>query len=223
MGDIDGMFYKVRVSPKDRDVLRFHFPRNGETGSEVEVYRMCVHLFGGVWSSSCASVALRRVAADLKMNFHEESIGTVLKNFYADDCLKAVGTTKGAINIVRSLSQLLALGGFRLTKWVSNDWKVLEAVPVEERAKGFKDLDLDCSSLPAERALGLHWDTEFDQFSVQIKRKHREFTRRRLLSVISSVYEPLGLVCPFVLGAKIIFKDECKSGKDWDDPLSPEN
>ena len=112
MGDIDGMFYKVRMSPKDRDVLRFHFPRNGEIGSEVEVYRMCVHLFGGVWSSSCASVALRRVAADLKMNFHEEPIRTVLKNFYADDCLKAVGTTEGAINIVRSLSQLLALGGF---------------------------------------------------------------------------------------------------------------
>ena len=67
---------------------------------------------------------------------------TVLKNFYADDCLKAVGTTEGAINIVRSLCQLLALGGFRLTKWVSNDRKVLEAVPVGERAKGSRTLIL---------------------------------------------------------------------------------
>ena len=41
--------------------------------------------------------------------------------------------------------------------------------------------------------------------------------------MVSSVYDPLGLVCPFVLGAKIIFQDGCKSGKDWDDPLSPEN
>ena len=137
--------------------------------------------------------------------------------------IKAVGTTEGSVNIVRSLSQLLALGEFRLSKWVSNDRKVLEAVPVEERAKGVKDLYLDCSSLPAERALGIHWDIEVDQFSVQIKRKHREFTRIGLLSVVSSVYNPLWLVCPFVLGAKIIFQDECKSGKDWDDPLSPEN
>ena len=158
MGDVEGMFHQVRVSPKDRDVLRFLWWKDGEIGSEVEVYRMCVHLFGGVWSPSCASFALRRVAADHKMNFPEETIRTVLKNFYADDCLKAVGTTEGAINIVRSLCQLLALGGFRLTKWVSNDRKVLEAVPVEERAKGVKDLDLDCSSLPAERALGIHWD-----------------------------------------------------------------
>ena len=51
------------------------------------VYRMCVHLFGGVWSPSCASFALRRVAVDQKMNFPEETIQTVLKNFYADDCL----------------------------------------------------------------------------------------------------------------------------------------
>ena len=116
MGDIEGMFHQVRVSLRDRDVLRFLWWKNGEIGSEVEVYRMCVHLFGGVWSPSCASFALRRVAADHKMNFPEETIQTVLKNFYAEDCLKAIGTTEGAINIVRSLCQLLRLGGFRLTK-----------------------------------------------------------------------------------------------------------
>ena len=55
------------------------------------------------------------------------------------------------------------------------------------------------------------------------REKQREITRRELLSVVSSVYDPLMLVCPFVLGAKIIFQDDCKSGKDWNDPLSPEN
>ena len=223
-----GVLIRLREAPVAvmgdiESILRFLWWKDGEIGSEVKVYRMCLHLFGGVWSPSCASFALRRVAADHKMNFPEGTIRTVLKNFYADDCLKAVGTTEGAINIVRSLCQLLALGGFRLTKWISNDRKVLEAVPVGERAKGVRDLDLDGSSLPVERGLGIHWDTEVDQFSVQIKRKRREFTRRGLLSVVSSVYDPLGLVCPFVLGAMIIFQDECKSGKDWDDPLSPEN
>lgn len=29
-------------------------------------------------------------------------------------------------------------------------------------------------------------------------------------------------MCPFVLCAKVIFQD-CKSGKEWGDPLSPEN
>ena len=223
MGDIEGMFHQVRVSPKHRDALRFLWWKNGEIGGEVEVYRMCVHLFGGVWSPSCASFALRRVANDHRKDFPEETIQAVLKNFYADDCLKSVGTTEEAINIVHSLCKLLALVGFRLTKWISNDRRVLEAIPVEERAKGVRNLDLDRSSLPVERALGIHWSTDTDHFGIQIRSKQREFTRRGLLSIVSSVYDPLGLVCPFVLRAKVIFQDECKSGKEWDDPLSPEN
>ena len=64
MGDIEGMFHQVWVSPKHRNALRFLWWKNGEIGGEVEVYRMCVDLFGGVWSPSCASFALRHVADD---------------------------------------------------------------------------------------------------------------------------------------------------------------
>ena len=124
MGDIEGMFHQVRVSPKHRDALRFLWWKNGEIGGEVEIYRMCVHLFGGVWSPSCASFALRRVANDHRMDFPEETIQAVLKNFYADDCLKSVGTTEEAINIVHSLCKLLALVGFRLT----NKWNKLDEI-----------------------------------------------------------------------------------------------
>ena len=46
MGDIKGMFHQVRVSLKHRDALHFLWWKNGEIGGEVEVYRMCVHLFG---------------------------------------------------------------------------------------------------------------------------------------------------------------------------------
>ena len=103
MGEIEGMFLLVRVCPKDRDALRFLSWKNGEIGSEVEFYRMCRHLFGGVWTPRCASFTLRRAVADHKIDFPEETIRTVLENFYADDCLKPIGTIEGTINIVRSL------------------------------------------------------------------------------------------------------------------------
>ena len=156
MGDTEGMFHQVRVSPKDRGALRFLWWKNGEIGGEVEVYRMCMHLFGGVWIPSCASFALRCVAEDHRTDFPNETIQTVLKKFYADDCLKSVGTTHRAINIVQGLCKLLALAGFRLTKWISNDRKVLEEIPVQERAKEIMDLDVDHGSLLIERALGIH-------------------------------------------------------------------
>jgi len=94
-----------------QDVLRFLWWKNGEIGSQIEVYRMCVHLFGGVWSPSCASFAMRRVAADHKVNFPEDSTQTVLKNFYAD-CLKAVGTTEGPLTLHAVYASCLRLEGF---------------------------------------------------------------------------------------------------------------
>ena len=108
MGDIEGMFHQDPLSPKHRDALRFLWRENGEIGGEVEVYRMCVHLFGGVLRPSCASFALMRMADDHRKDFPEETIQAVLKNFYADDCLKSVGTTEEAINIVHSLYKLLS-------------------------------------------------------------------------------------------------------------------
>ena len=41
--------------------------------------------------------------------------------------------------------------------------------------------------------------------------------------LLVSVYDHLGLVCLFVLCAKVMFQEESiKSGKEWDDPLSLE-
>lgn len=166
---------------------------------------------------------MKRVAEDHRDKFDPETIATVCENFYADDCLKALNTEAEAIRIVKQLCALLAMGGFRLTKWISNSRDVIEAVPYEERAKEVKDLDLDRSSLPVERALGVQWNTETDQFGLKIRSKEKEYTRRGLMSVVSSVYDPLGFVYPFVLGAKVIFQDECKSKKGWDDPLDSGN
>ena len=55
--------------------------------------------------------------------------------------------------MVKELSELLSRGGFRLTKWISNDRKVLENIPQSERAASVVDLALD--EIPVERTLGI--------------------------------------------------------------------
>ncbi|XP_071144990.1 uncharacterized protein [Mytilus edulis] len=49
-GDIESMFYQVKVPLKDRNLLRFLWWPNGDMNSEPEVYRMTVHIFG---ATSC--------------------------------------------------------------------------------------------------------------------------------------------------------------------------
>ena len=53
---------------------------------------------------------------------------------------------------------MLHLGRFNLTKWISNDRKVLAAFPAEDTAPTVKDLDLCSDSLPIGGALGIQWN-----------------------------------------------------------------
>ncbi|XP_046560324.1 uncharacterized protein LOC124269353 [Haliotis rubra] len=180
---------------------------------------MTVHLFGGVWSPSCASFAVRRTAEDHRAHFNPETIRTILENLYVDDCLKSVASVSKAINLVKELCELLQRGGFKLTKWIINSREVLDSIHAERRAKEVKDVDLGSNVLPQERALGVSWNTESDKFGYLFMPKNKPTTRRGILSVISSIYDPFGFICPVTLQAKKIFQRECRLKKGWDDLL----
>ena len=84
-----------------------------------------------------------------------------------------------------------------------------------------KDLLLD--QLSIERALGVRWDVESDTFGFKISVKDRPATRRGILSVVSSVYDPFGFAAPFTLPAKALLQDLCRKNLGWDDPISDED
>ena len=71
MSDIEPMFHQVRVSPNDCDVLRFLWWDNDNVNKKPLEYKMVVHLFGGVWSPSCTSFALKRTADDNCKDFDQ--------------------------------------------------------------------------------------------------------------------------------------------------------
>lgn len=221
MSDIEAMFYQVKVKLEYRNALRFLWWTDGDLLKDPEIYRMTMHPFGGVWSPSCATYALQHTSEDQKHNFDERTVSAVHKKFYVDDLLISTETEEEAMNFRKNISKMLKTGGLKLTKWTSNSKRVLQDVPTEERAENVKSLDLDQDSLPVEHALGLEWKTVNDTLAIRIQEKSRPHTKRGLLSVISSVYNPSGLVSPFVLIAKI-FQDECRVQKGWDDQISEE-
>lgn len=139
----------------------------------------------------------------------------VKQNFYVDDCLKSAKTEDTAITLADQLSKRLQKGGFRLTKWLSNSRKVIESIPQSERAKSVKMLE----HLPSERALGIQWNIQTDKFEFNISVKPKDPTRRGILAVVSSAYDPLGLAAPFLLTAKILLQDLCRRKMGWDDTI----
>lgn len=223
MADIEGMFHQVGVPESDRNFLRFLWWTDGKLDQEPEEYEMTVHLFGAVSSPSIANFVLKKNADNNRTRFDEEVISIVHKNFYVDDCLKSWPSVEVAINFIHHLCNLMKDGGFRLTKWVSNSRQVLQSIPESERAKEVKDFDFAHDNLPIERALGVTWNVESDTLEFKVSLKDRPFTRRGLLSVVSSVYDPLGMVAPFVLTAKILLQDLTRRKLEWDQEISQED
>ena len=220
MADIEAMFYQVQVPIEQRDFLRFLWWPGGDLNAELKEYRMTVHPFGTVSSPSCANYALRKTADDNEKKYGNAVASTLRRNFYVDDCLRSVSTEATAKEQIKNLREVCASGGFHLTKFISNRRNVLESIPDTERSKDVKALDLHYDDLPIERALGVQWCVESDTFKFRITVKDKPVTRRGILSVVSSIYDPLGFAAPFTLTAKKLLQDLCREERlGWDDEL----
>ena len=75
-----------------------------------------------------------------------------------------------------------------------------------------------------EKVLGHYWNNELDEISLKIHEIFKNAidvrsTKRNILSVIASVYDPVGYLQPIVIKLKILFQEICKCNIDWDDEI----
>ena len=218
--DIEAMYHQVNVFTEHRDVLRFLWWKDGILDNEPIEYRMTVHLFGATSSPSVANYTLKKVAEDNRQRYGSKAADFVKRDFYVDDGLKSVSTAEEASQLINDSKAMCKQGGFKLNKFLSNSKEVLAAISPDERAGSVKSLDLNKDTLPIERTLGVEWCVESDSFQFRINLSSKPVTRRGILSTVSSIYDPLGLVSPFILTGKRILQDLCKEGVSWDEDVS---
>ena len=98
------------------------------------------------------------------------------------------------------------------------DQLVPDGAPAEDCSRGTRDLDLDASQ--CERALGVVWNVTADTLTFKSAQKKTPVTKRGVLSAVSSVFDPLGMLAPWTLRAKVLLQDIWRSGCHWDEPLT---
>lgn len=217
--DIQQMFHCFYVRPDHRNYLRFFWHRNNDFNEDLIEHRMRVHVFGNKPSPSVATYGLHRTALDAKDSFGPDVTDFVLKHFYVDDGLISVPTEKQAVDLMKRTQHALAVhGNLRLHKIASNSKDVVREFDPDDLSKELKSLELS-ADLPIQRSLGLYWNMNLDTFTFQISSEEKPLTRRGVLSVINSIYDPLGFAAPVTIEGKLILRQLTVGSTGWDEPL----
>ncbi|XP_060522793.1 uncharacterized protein LOC132699841 [Cylas formicarius] len=132
---------------------------------------------------------------------------------YVDDICVSCKSLEDAVDIKQQLIALLDEGCFFLRKWSSNCVDFLSTIPSDILQK---PLALDTKSDPYLKVLGLRWSPEKDIFSYDIQFLNSTCTKRSILSEISRIFDPIGLLCPITLLVKQLMQSLWARGIDWD-------
>ena len=210
--DIKAMFSQVRAKPADHELQRFLWFPGGDLSLPAERFRMTRHIFGATSSPFVACYALRQA---MKHTNDDQVKSTILKDFYVDDLLTSCDSAEEAAALGKSLITPLSNIGFELTKFVANSECILAQLPPEKLSPSVQDLDIEAEEA-IDRTLGLRWLISEDAYSFKVKLQDRPNTRRGVLSIASSIYDPLGFVAPATLLPKRLLQ-MFEGG--WDDSL----
>ena len=71
-----------------------------------------------------------------------------------------------------------------------------------------------------DKALGVFRNLKDDVFSFKLNIDKQSITKRVMLSIISSIYDPLGFAGPFILEGRRQLQSLCNQDFQWDDELS---
>ena len=208
--DIQEMFHQFVVDEPFRSYLQFYWYKDNDLNQDPSIYVMNRHLFGSTSSPGCSNFCLKQLASDYETPSNRESCKFVKHSFYVDDGLLSVSSSEQAISVIKETVALCEKGGLKLHKFVSN-------CPLVRREVDAKAEDLRISFI--ERTLDVVWCIESDTLQFRIVIEDKPFTRRGVLSIISSIFDPLGLVSPYLLDGKKLLQEVCSSGASWDEPI----
>lgn len=212
--DITKMYRQVLIDESQRSLQRIFWRES--TQEPLKTFELLTITYGTAPASFLAIRAIRKLAEDESSSF---PIGfkLALRDFYVDDLL--TGTIQEASEIKEQITKLLKEGGFVLTKWSSNHPSLQD----EKNSDG-KSLNLIVDYISEIRALGMIWDYNCDVFkftSIGQLPPLEKPTKRSILSRIALIFDPLGLLGPSVMIAKLM-QELWRSSVDWDESISNE-
>ena len=182
-------------------------------------------MFGATCSPSSAIYVKDRNAEEFRQTF-ASAVFAIQNNHYMDDYLDSTDTEEAALKQIQDVIHVHKAGGFEIRNFICTSTEVLNQIPSELIKNTPEVIQLDKDSFG--RVLGVYWNPNSDIFSFSnkfetlnpdlLKGKQRP-TKREVLKVVMSVYDPLGFIAQFVITGKILLQKVWQFGVGWDEKI----
>lgn len=182
--------------------------------------------FGSKCSPSTAQYIKNKNANEFKSTF-PRAVEAIVNNHYVDDMIDCTHTVDEAKTLVDQVKMIHKAGGFTIRNFASNSAELLKKIGENSNLHEV-NLNVD-DELGTERVLGIFWNTTTDNFTYSLKftavnekMMSSEYhpTKRELLRILMSVFDPLGFLAHFLIIGKIILQEVWRSNVGWDDKIS---
>ncbi len=203
--DIKQMYRMIWVADNDRDMQRILW--RVTPSAPIFEYRLNTVTYSTKPASFIAIKCLEVITDNLQKS--NPAAAFVIKNcFYVDDLITGGDSFGEVLSLQKAIHDALAEKGFHLRKYLFNSKEVLSKIPV--------DLLADCTSLSFENKesiisiLGITWNPATDCYGIRVAIELLPVemvpTKRIILSYISRVFDPLGLVSPVTVCGKLLLQ-----------------
>ncbi|XP_064464109.1 uncharacterized protein LOC135375301 [Ornithodoros turicata] len=218
VADVQKAFLQIAIRQEDRDALRFLWystpPTSDQPLPDVETWRMTRVTFGTAPSTFLLAATLRHHLRCVAEE-HPAAVEQLTDAIYVDDVITGAVNEEDACQTCRELQDIFAKASMTLQKWGSNSAKLRDIFKNEPNAILINN---------TTKVLGVTWDQEKDVLSLPIKSLSQEHnqnpvSKRKALTLVAEIYDPLGLVIPCTVTGKILLQETWKRQLAWDDNL----
>ncbi|KAK9685264.1 Pao retrotransposon peptidase [Popillia japonica] len=139
------------------------------------------------------------------------------QDFYVDDLLTGANEYEEAIYLAQTVANILGSAGFELRKWLSNDSRIPDSLNITSSNTEANIIQIGKGEKC--KTLGLAWSVDHDALTYSIGNSLQDThkTKGMVLSHISQIFDPLGLVAPCTVIAKVMLQKLWLEKVAWDE------
>ena len=149
----------------------------------------------------------------------------ILDQSIVDDNLFSAATKEELAKTAEELVEVFESMGLKCHKWLTNTPDAMPAGAIMAQGAKRVGADADERENPEQKALGLLWDAKPDVFTFNY-RSREVWTTLSVMSAFLGVFDPHGFLAPFLLQAKLIYREVLKGAEKmpngqprWDQPI----